>query len=79
MGIDLNYKVEAEGSYMNLLLPWLIFNPSLLYDFSENNDSMTIINHQQRLHEINTLEWDELLVPDDPQKLNSPQEGRVLM
>lgn len=36
---------------------------------------MTIKNHEQRLHEINTLEWDELVVPYDPHKLNSPQEG----
>ncbi|GER52141.1 calmodulin-binding transcription activator [Striga asiatica] len=43
----------------------------------ERNDSMTIKNHEQRLHEINTLEWDELLVPDGPQKLNSLQEGNI--
>ncbi|KAI3469309.1 hypothetical protein Pfo_025972 [Paulownia fortunei] len=43
----------------------------------EHNDSMTIKNHEQRLHEINTLEWDELLVPDDPHKLNSLQEGKT--
>ncbi|KAL9161247.1 hypothetical protein ABFS82_07G008100 [Erythranthe guttata] len=40
----------------------------------ERNDSMTIKNHQQTLHEINTLEWDELVVPDDLDKLNSPEE-----
>ncbi|KAL3626586.1 hypothetical protein CASFOL_030135 [Castilleja foliolosa] len=39
------------------------------------SDSLTIKNHEQRLHEINTLDWDELLVPDDPQNLNSSQEG----
>ncbi|KAL6967342.1 hypothetical protein U1Q18_033150 [Sarracenia purpurea var. burkii] len=27
-----------------------------------------------RLHEINTLEWEELLVPDDPE-LNAPNGG----
>ncbi|KAL3626631.1 hypothetical protein CASFOL_030180 [Castilleja foliolosa] len=39
------------------------------------SDSLTIKNHEQTLHEINTLDWDELLVPDDPQNLNSSQEG----
>ncbi|CAI9776202.1 unnamed protein product [Fraxinus pennsylvanica] len=38
---------------------------------SVNNESMTTENHEQRLHEINTLEWDELLVPI------SPQEGKT--
>ncbi|GFP99620.1 calmodulin-binding transcription activator 5 [Phtheirospermum japonicum] len=41
------------------------------------NDSMTIKNHEQRLHEINTLDWDELLVPDDPKNLNSSQKGEI--
>ncbi|KAK6146220.1 hypothetical protein DH2020_020089 [Rehmannia glutinosa] len=40
----------------------------------ERHHSMTIKSHEQRLHEINTLDWDELLVPDDPNKL-TPQEG----
>ncbi|CAA0824131.1 Calmodulin-binding transcription activator 5 [Striga hermonthica] len=31
--------------------------------------------HEQRLHEINTLEWDELLVPDNSNKPVTPQEG----
>lgn len=35
----------------------------------------TIINHEMRLHEINTLEWDELVVPDGSIKLNAPAEG----
>ncbi|XP_051127941.1 calmodulin-binding transcription activator 5-like [Andrographis paniculata] len=41
-------------------------------------DSMTIKNHEQRLHEINTLEWDDLLVHDDTQKLITPHEGRTV-
>ncbi|VFQ76930.1 unnamed protein product [Cuscuta campestris] len=40
----------------------------------ELNGNMTIQNHQQTLHDINTLDWDELLAPDDPSKLQSTQE-----
>ncbi|XP_022874689.1 calmodulin-binding transcription activator 5-like isoform X2 [Olea europaea var. sylvestris] len=43
----------------------------------ENNDSTTMKNHEQRLHEINTLEWDELLVSVDPNKPITPQEGKT--
>ncbi|KAH6769613.1 calmodulin-binding transcription activator [Perilla frutescens var. hirtella] len=43
----------------------------------ERNDSMMIKDHQQKLLEINTLDWDELLVPIDPNKHNSPQEGNT--
>lgn len=38
----------------------------------------TIKTHEMRLHEINTLEWDELLVPDDPNKLIPPEGGNEL-
>ncbi|XP_057785587.1 calmodulin-binding transcription activator 5 isoform X2 [Salvia miltiorrhiza] len=54
---------------------------SMYYDGSmpvlERNDSVVIKTHEQRLHEINTLDWDELLVPIDPNKHNSPQEGKT--
>ncbi|KAL8484851.1 hypothetical protein ACS0TY_027225 [Phlomoides rotata] len=44
----------------------------------ERNESV-IKSHERRLHEINTLDWDELLLTDDlrklnPRKLNSTQE-----
>ncbi|XP_059632783.1 calmodulin-binding transcription activator 5-like [Cornus florida] len=41
----------------------------------EPGDSMTIKNHETRLQEINTLEWEELLGPDDPNKSNTPGGG----
>ncbi|KAL6526483.1 hypothetical protein OROGR_015573 [Orobanche gracilis] len=44
-----------------------------VYDH-EYQQIMTIKNHEQRLHEINTLEWDELLVPDNSNMLVAPQE-----
>lgn len=33
--------------------------------YAEPGDSMTVQNHESRLHELNTLEWDELLVTDN--------------
>ncbi|KAL1545322.1 calmodulin-binding transcription activator 6-like isoform X2 [Salvia divinorum] len=39
------------------------------------NDSVVIKTHEQRLYEINTLDWDELVVPIDPNKHSSPHEG----
>ncbi|KAL2546281.1 Calmodulin-binding transcription activator 6 [Forsythia ovata] len=49
--------------------------PSGLSGAEENNDSTTIKNYEQRLHEINTLEWDELVVLVDTNKPLTPQEG----
>lgn len=46
-----------------------------LGDLTEHGDNMTIINHEMRLHEINTLDWEELLVPDDLNKLSAPDGG----
>ncbi|KAL3505654.1 hypothetical protein ACH5RR_031036 [Cinchona calisaya] len=42
----------------------------------EPNQSTNIKDHELRLHEINTLEWDELLMQGDSNKLIAPQEGR---
>ncbi|KAL7123777.1 hypothetical protein ABFS83_14G004900 [Erythranthe nasuta] len=35
--------------------------------------STTVVNHEQRLHEINTLEWDELLVPEQQENAASSE------
>ncbi|XP_059290371.1 calmodulin-binding transcription activator 5-like [Lycium ferocissimum] len=40
----------------------------------EPNRDMTAKSHEQRLLEINTLEWDELLAPNDPNKPVTTQE-----
>lgn len=34
-----------------------------------------IQDHENRIHEINTLEWDELVVPEDPNKLIALEAG----
>lgn len=35
----------------------------------------SIQDHESRIHEINTLEWDELVVPEDHNQLIAPEAG----
>ncbi|KAL3508152.1 hypothetical protein ACH5RR_033534 [Cinchona calisaya] len=42
----------------------------------DHDSSVNIKDHEKRLYEINTLEWDDLLVQDDSNKLIAPQEGK---
>ncbi|GFZ13922.1 calmodulin-binding transcription activator 5 [Actinidia rufa] len=42
----------------------------------EPGDNLSFRNHEMTLHEINTLEWEELLVPNDP-KLSAPEQGKT--
>ncbi|KAK2990263.1 hypothetical protein RJ640_014715, partial [Escallonia rubra] len=46
-------------------------------NLAEPNDGMSVNTHQMRLHEINTLEWDELLVSGDHNKLTEPERGEI--
>ncbi|XP_051129654.1 calmodulin-binding transcription activator 5-like isoform X2 [Andrographis paniculata] len=41
----------------------------------EHNSNMIIKDHEQKLHEINTLEWDELLMPDASNNQSIPLGG----
>ncbi|PHT66961.1 Calmodulin-binding transcription activator 5, partial [Capsicum annuum] len=41
----------------------------------EPNSDMTVQNHEQRLLEINTLEWDDLLAPGDSNMIISTQQA----
>ncbi|KZV40621.1 calmodulin-binding transcription activator 6, partial [Dorcoceras hygrometricum] len=44
----------------------------------EFRDSLTTIkNHEQRLHEINTLEWDDLLLPDHSRNMLAVHESKA--
>ncbi|KAM0013407.1 putative transcription factor CG1-CAMTA family [Helianthus debilis subsp. tardiflorus] len=62
-------------------------DPPTSWNLSEENEAVdqayyaepnaTIINHEMRLHEINTLEWDELVVPDGSNKLTAPVGGNI--
>ncbi|MED6206095.1 hypothetical protein PIB30_023790 [Stylosanthes scabra] len=41
----------------------------------EINNNLTVTSHEQRLHEINTLEWDDLVVANDPNTLTVVNGG----
>uniref|UniRef100_A0A7N0TKA0 CG-1 domain-containing protein n=1 Tax=Kalanchoe fedtschenkoi TaxID=63787 RepID=A0A7N0TKA0_KALFE len=43
--------------------------------YSELGEIITEHIHEKTLHEINTLEWDELLVTNDPANIIAPKEG----
>ncbi|KAI8561790.1 hypothetical protein RHMOL_Rhmol04G0368800 [Rhododendron molle] len=49
-------------------------NPTLL---RESDDSIILKDYEIKLHEINTLEWEELLVPDS--KFTGPDQGGCLL
>lgn len=46
---------------------------SFLFQIIDPNES--IQDHEYRIHEINTLEWDELVVPEDPNKSITTEAG----
>lgn len=37
---------------------------------------MTVRNHEMRIHELNTLEWDDLLGLNDPNNSMAPKGGK---
>ncbi|KAK6913710.1 IQ motif, EF-hand binding site [Dillenia turbinata] len=45
-------------------------------DNIETGVSMNIRNHEMRLHEINTLEWEDLLAIDDPNRSKGGQQNQ---
>ncbi|KAI4334938.1 hypothetical protein L6164_013636 [Bauhinia variegata] len=44
---------------------------------SEGNDRLKVQSHELRLHEINTLEWDDLVVSSDLNTSPAPNGGKV--
>ncbi|XP_044500808.1 calmodulin-binding transcription activator 5 isoform X2 [Mangifera indica] len=46
-------------------------------ELAEPNDNLTVQNHELRLHEINTLEWDELVVANDSNNSNVTSRDKV--
>lgn len=46
---------------------------------SEPNDNLTVQNHELRLHEINTLEWEELVVANDSNNSTETSGGNMLV
>ncbi|KAK9288740.1 hypothetical protein L1049_017204 [Liquidambar formosana] len=47
-------------------------------DLTEPGSNSTIKNYERRLHEINTLEWEELLVTNDPNNSIAPKEDEIV-
>lgn len=43
------------------------------------NESLTVQNHEMRLHELNTLEWDDLVVTNDSNDSTEPRGGKHWM
>lgn len=41
------------------------------------NDSLTVQNHEMRLHELNTLEWDDLVVTNDSNDSTEPRVDKL--
>ncbi|KAJ4954433.1 hypothetical protein NE237_011216 [Protea cynaroides] len=50
---------------------------SLVGKSAELGDSVTVRNHEMRLHEINTLEWEDLLATQDPRDPAGPKRDEV--
>ncbi|XP_059443882.1 calmodulin-binding transcription activator 5-like isoform X2 [Corylus avellana] len=46
-------------------------------DFLGPGDNLTVQNHELRLHEINTLEWEELILTNDSNNSTAPKEDEV--
>ncbi|KAL5782177.1 hypothetical protein ACOSP7_007206 [Xanthoceras sorbifolium] len=46
-------------------------------ELKEPSDKLTVQNHEMRLHELNTLEWDELVVTNDSNNSSAPKGGNI--
>lgn len=44
----------------------------------ELGEKVTVQSHEMRLHEINTLEWEDLVVSNDPNNLIIPGKGTTM-
>ncbi|KAF5175820.1 Calmodulin-binding transcription activator [Thalictrum thalictroides] len=44
---------------------------------TEHGERITVQNHDIRLHEINTLEWEDLLVSNDPNNFNITSQDNI--
>ncbi|KAK3188822.1 hypothetical protein Dsin_028383 [Dipteronia sinensis] len=51
--------------------------PFTFYMATEPGDNITVQHHEMRLHELNTLEWDELVVINDSDNSSAPKEDNV--
>ncbi|KAK7264693.1 hypothetical protein RJT34_32303 [Clitoria ternatea] len=49
----------------------------MMLTMSDMNNNVTVQSHERRLHEINTLEWDDLVVTEDLITSTAPNGGTV--
>ncbi|QHO50792.1 Calmodulin-binding transcription activator [Arachis hypogaea] len=69
---------SSSGSDPNA--PWILseeIDSGIKTTNAEINNNITVKNHEQRLHEINTLEWDDLVVANDPNTSTINGGGKV--
>lgn len=73
--------IEICSSF-GVLLRWLDIDHSsffcFVYGSKARSNSLVARNHEISLHEINTLDWDELLVEADMTNQSSPTEGTYI-
>jgi hypothetical protein len=56
----------------------ILSHPLIFGDSPGPGDNVTAQNHELRLREINTLEWDELLLTNDSNNLTAPTGGNCI-
>ncbi|XP_016197973.1 calmodulin-binding transcription activator 5 isoform X2 [Arachis ipaensis] len=69
---------SSSGSDPNA--PWILseeIDSGIKTTNAEINNNITVKSHEQRLHEINTLEWDDLVVANDPNTSTINGGGKV--
>lgn len=70
------YDIVSVDYQVNVfLIFYIMFWPFIFGWSAEPRDSITVRNYEMRIHELNTLEWDELLVSNDPNNSMAPKEG----
>jgi len=48
----------------------------MFWKWTEINENITVKSHELRLHELNTLEWDDLVVANDLNTSAVPNGGK---
>lgn len=48
----------------------------MFWKWTEINENITVKSHELRLHELNTLEWDDLVVANDLNTSVVPNGGK---
>lgn len=71
-------------SYVSIIAPWICYCSEFFiwtlitvcfWWLTATNNTPVVINHEIRLHDINTLDWDDLLVQTDLDNQSAPIAG----